>query len=66
MKQIDESDFTEARAIAAEGARVGIVTCKLCGSALLIDPADKESFVAAHVRWHDSLGPPPEEGTDES
>lgn len=45
--------FTKHRAIAAEGARVGIVSCKLCGAALILDPADT-SFdpLDKHIQWH--------------
>lgn len=43
------------RAIQAEGARVGIVTCKACGAALLLDPADAFDVFAMHNAWHERL-----------
>jgi hypothetical protein len=44
--------YTEARAIPAEGARCGIITCKECGAAIFIDPDDGFSPKAIHDDWH--------------
>lgn len=55
-------NFTGARAWEAEGARVALVTCKLCGVALLLDPADEESPLKLHERWHTNL--PKDEAID--
>jgi hypothetical protein len=41
-----------ARAWPAEGARVAIQTCALCGASLLIDPAHKVDVVELHRLWH--------------
>jgi hypothetical protein len=49
------SNFTDARALAAEGARVGLVTCKTCGSALVIDMADDFNVLETHAEWHRSV-----------
>ena len=46
--------FSELRAWAAVGARVGLLTCLDCGAAILVDPSDPvgESGREIHVRWH--------------
>lgn len=31
---------------------VGIVTCMLCGAAILLDPADSFDMRALHTAWH--------------
>ena len=46
---------TDATAIPAEGARVGLVSCLLCGAALLLDPRETLDTVAAHMTWHEGL-----------
>jgi hypothetical protein len=45
--------YTLARAIAAEGARIGIVTCLECGTAILIDPDDAVDPLKLHDAWHE-------------
>jgi hypothetical protein len=47
--------YTAARTWAAEGARVGAVTCKRCGVALLLDVADSFDVIARHDGWHSSI-----------
>jgi hypothetical protein len=47
--------FTDARAVAAEGARVAFVSCLRCGAVILIDPADDEDMAAIHKHWHLAL-----------
>lgn len=47
--------FSDMTVLPAEGARVGIVTCLLCGAALLIDPRDKTPTTLRHTIWHESL-----------
>lgn len=44
--------FEAARAIQAEGARVGIAICRTCGAAVLIDPASQEDYPRKHAEWH--------------
>ena len=39
----------------AEGARVAVVTCRLCGAAVLIDPREKVDPVKLHSDFHDRL-----------
>lgn len=46
-------DYTEARVVAAQGSRIAFVTCKRCGAALVIDPADSFDVGARHAEWHD-------------
>jgi transcription elongation factor Elf1 len=50
----NEIELTAATAIAAEGARVGVVSCRLCGAALLLDPREGWDNIGAHKAWHDA------------
>lgn len=43
------------RAIQAEGARIGLVTCKTCGASLLLDPADDFNVFDLHNTWHEQV-----------
>jgi transcription elongation factor Elf1 len=43
----------------AEGARAGLVTCEICGAAILLDPREKNNRVEQHLNWHKSLHPSP-------
>lgn len=47
-------EFTGSRAWNAEGARIAVVTCKMCGAAIVIDPMDVDEFSATevHAAWH--------------
>jgi hypothetical protein len=49
-----KGDYTGIRGWSAEGARVGIVTCKRCGAALLIDPGDDFDVCDLHDVFHDA------------
>lgn len=55
MKKPQPHPYTKVRAVLAEGARVALVTCKRCGAALLLDPADKVNVVKLHDDWHKKL-----------
>lgn len=46
--------YKVACAFAAEGARVGLVTCLRCGAALLVDPWDRFDVLRLHEQWHAS------------
>jgi hypothetical protein len=49
--------YSEATAIAAEGARVGIVTCLVCGAAILLDPRGTgPDLITRHSEWHRGAG----------
>ena len=54
------SPITAYRAVPAEGARIGLVSCRICGAALVLDPGDTESVVERHVAWHLDRGERPE------
>lgn len=41
--------FTTATALSAEGARVGVTTCKLCFAAVLLDPRDEFNAARKHI-----------------
>jgi hypothetical protein len=52
--------MTSATIVAAEGARVALMTCLGCGAAVLVDPRPDAELderatggaVALHQRWH--------------
>jgi hypothetical protein len=44
--------FEPATAVDAEGARIGLATCKLCGASVTIDPRDTVNYLRLHHRWH--------------
>lgn len=52
----DEYDkhFEPATAVSAEGARIGIATCKECGAAIMLDPRDSMNRARQHHEWHES------------
>jgi hypothetical protein len=47
-----EGDYTRAAMVSAEGARVGLITCRVCGAAVLVDPRDKFDATLRHSAWH--------------
>ncbi len=47
--------YSYATIIAAEGARVAIVTCLTCGAALLVDPRDEVGSAELHNEWHEQI-----------
>jgi hypothetical protein len=48
--------FTPPRALAAEGARCGLVTCLWCGATLLLDPDSEMNVLVMHAEWHAQAG----------
>lgn len=40
-------------AVQAEGARIGLASCPLCGCALFLDPTSVVDQYAKHLAWHD-------------
>ena len=50
------------RAVPAEGARIGIGSCPLCGCALLIDPDNTVDVYQKHLDWHGDNDPLPSKG----
>jgi hypothetical protein len=57
------SPITAARAFEAEGARIAVCSCRICGACLVLDPADEESVIERHVTWHLSRRERPERPT---
>ena len=49
---IFDDRFTRATALEAEGTRIGIVTCKECGAAIMLDPRDTIEPLRQHHEWH--------------
>lgn len=47
-----DENFEPATAVQAEGARIGITTCKRCGAAVMIDPRDAVNRAFQHYHWH--------------
>lgn len=45
-------DYTDYTAVAAEGARVILISCTRCGAAILRDPRDGIDTQAIHDAWH--------------
>lgn len=50
--------YTPATVLAAEGARIAIITCRGCGSAVMIDPREDIDAQAAHDAWHATFEKP--------
>jgi len=44
--------FTLMTAIPAEGARIGLCTCTLCGATILVDSRDDIDSMQLHIDWH--------------
>lgn len=47
--------FTALTAWSAEGARVGLVSCRSCGAAILLGGQLSVDTLALHVEWHAAL-----------
>lgn len=65
LVELGQVKFTEPRGVAAEGARIGLMTCLRCGAALLIDPDDTFDPAFVHRRWHEVSDPTWEDVADE-
>ena len=50
-----DEHFEPATVVAAEGARIGICTCKKCGAAVLLDPRDSTNRARQHAEWHAAI-----------
>ena len=47
-----DEHFEPATVVLAEGARIGIATCKTCGAAVMLDPRDPVNRARQHAEWH--------------
>ncbi len=47
--------FEPATVIQAEGARIGLCLCKICGSSILLDPRDCVNAARLHGEWHNRI-----------
>jgi hypothetical protein len=47
-----EGDYTRAAIVSAEDAKVGLITCRICGAAILVDPRDTFDATLRHSAWH--------------
>jgi hypothetical protein len=47
--------FEPATILVAEGARIALMNCKVCGAAVMLDPRDdgKVNYARVHGEWHD-------------
>lgn len=59
MHDLYDENFEPATVVMAEGARIGIATCKHCGAAVMLDPRDQINRIRQHVEWHASSEPQP-------
>jgi len=48
----DVSDYTSYHVMAAEGHRIGLMTCKRCGATIVLSDEDPD-WAVTHDRWHD-------------
>jgi len=44
--------YVPATVLLAEGARVALLTCRICGAVVLADPRDTEDRPELHRAWH--------------
>ena len=49
-----DENFEPATALEAEGARIGLATCRRCGACVLLDPRDPKNRARQHAEWHQS------------
>ena len=54
MSSTPESIFTPYYGMTVEGARIGVMSCRLCGAAILITPTMGDHS-AVHAAWHATL-----------
>lgn len=47
-----KDSFTKYRPVVAEGARIGVYSCLICGSAVVLDPGDRTDMGRLHYQWH--------------
>lgn len=52
-RPMDKPHYSEAIALSVEGARVGLVVCLACGSALLLSTLSDSLKI--HEEWHESM-----------
>ena len=56
MTRMEQKIFTPYRAFDAEGARLGLCSCMLCGAAIVIDSSDGITADQVHEQWHRARG----------
>lgn len=54
----EAAHYTPVTVWPAEGVRVGLVTCRRCGAAILLDPRDEDgsedrTALGIHDAWHE-------------
>lgn len=59
MSTEDRPTTQAVTVVHAEGARIGIATCSICGAAILVDPRDPVDYVREHAAWHGDTGTKP-------
>jgi hypothetical protein len=47
-----EGDYTRAAIVSAQDAKVGLITCRICGAAVLVYPLDPFDAARRHSAWH--------------
>ena len=54
---LPDVEYGQSTVFHAEGSRVAIVVCMLCGAAILIDPREKVDAPGLHRAWHSAQAP---------
>ena len=49
---MSDARLTDVTVVPAEGARIGLVSCRLCGATLMLDPRDDIDTSEIHMDWH--------------
>lgn len=44
--------FTPAASLDAHGSVIALLSCRVCGAAVLLDPRDRVDAPDLHVQWH--------------
>lgn len=50
-----DKHFEPCTVVSAEGARIGLATCKRCGAVVMLDPRDEVNRAREHTRWHNQV-----------
>lgn len=47
----EDATFTKYYAVSAEGHRIGLATCRLCGTTVILGDPEAD-WDTVHARWH--------------
>ncbi len=57
MSDTEPTTYSPYTAIAAEGARIGLVTCDTCGCVVMLDPREAFSATERYIKANVDGGP---------